>query len=81
MRNDPFFIELVGLVLKGEPLGEVDLDHTPVVQKNPDGSVTNLMEQELGTDPRRYLCPRCDRETENPGKQCDACANFMSKGD
>lgn len=74
MRQDPHFQILVSRVLSGDGLVDDDLDHTPVVERLPDGTVRNRMEEELGGDPRAYFCPECGEEMEEAsGGPCSSC--------
>jgi hypothetical protein len=81
MRGDEFFQTLVAEVMKGGDMPALeDRDHTPDVQRLPDGSVESRMQVELGGDPRRFMCLSCDEEVPANVSYCEKCENFNAKG-
>lgn len=78
MRAEPHFKMLVARVERREPLVADDLDHVPELERNPDGSVTDRLLDELGEDPRAYFCIDCGEELEEPLEgPCEACRSFF----
>lgn len=80
MRKDPHFQRLVDMVASGAGISGPDLDHTPVIERQLDGSVVNHFEEEMAGDPRGYFCPRCGGEKEEAGKEvCPDCEKFLKE--
>lgn len=82
MRRDPQFQRLVDMVASGAGISGPDLDHTPVIERQLDGSVVNHFEEEMAGDPRGYFCRVCGKEKEEAGKEpCSPCQKFIQESD
>lgn len=74
MRRDPAFRAMVAQVLRGEGLAAPDLDVTPEERRDADGTPRSLFIEEMGGDPRRYLCRDCgDEPVDEERGRCFDC--------
>lgn len=85
IRKDGAFQQLVAKVLRGEALVAPDLDRTPTIVTRHDGTEVDLMMDELGDDPNRYLCSECREplDRRHDGEEppvCQKCRDFNALG-
>lgn len=81
VQSDGFEV-LVQVQLRTGALPLPDLDFHPVVERRPDGTVRNLLDEELGGDPAEWYCADCSEELEAPSKEgrCPPCQHWRKTG-
>lgn len=74
------FAAMVDTQLIGGALPLPDLDFHPVVERLPNGDLRDLLQEELGDDPQRYVCEDCGEETGRGKGRCDPCEHWRRTG-
>jgi len=57
-----------------------DLDFHPIVSRLPDGTMVDLMMEELGFDPTDFECVDCGDEIQRGKVRCDPCLHWRKTG-
>lgn len=74
------FLEMAQRVRETGALPLPDLDFHPEVERRPDGSVADLMLDELGFDPAEFRCVDCGEEVPRGTGRCAPCTHWRKTG-
>lgn len=80
MQKRPEFEAMVQRVIRYGALPFPDLDFHPVVTRAPDGTIRDLMMDELGFDPADFVCIDCGDEIDRGKQRCDPCSHWRRTG-
>jgi len=80
LRQHEPFREMVATYLDSGAVSLPDLEQTPRITRRVDGTVVDLMTEELGGDPNRWLCRDCRAEISPGSVRCGACQEWRETG-
>jgi len=80
MVKRPEFVAMVERVAERGSLPLPDLDFHPELERRPDGSLVDLMMEELGYDPAEFRCTDCGEEIPRSQGRCAACTHWRKTG-
>ena len=80
LAKKPHFVVWVEHYARHQALPFPDLTFHPEIETKPDGSVVDLLFEELGADPLDFICADCGDDISQGQDRCGPCENWRKTG-